>query len=99
MTADRWKMIKWLFQRGLDVPPAEWPAYLDTVCAGDASLRREVASLLAEHDPSATEIFQRHEISALASESTRTTAEDEPAKGGPIPTGHGDAAKGGERER
>jgi hypothetical protein len=57
MTADRWRMIKGLFQRALKLPPEEWPAYLDSVSAGDAGLRREVASLLAEHEPGAVSLL------------------------------------------
>jgi hypothetical protein len=51
MSDDRWKMVKGLFQRALALEPDHWHAYLDRVCAGDAALRDEVASLLAEHDP------------------------------------------------
>ena len=57
MSADRWRMVKGLFSRALKLAPDEWPAYLDRVSAGDAELRREVASLLAEHEPDATSLL------------------------------------------
>ena len=49
MTAERWKEIKEIFACALERQAAERAAYLDTACAGDASLRREVESLLASH--------------------------------------------------
>ena len=53
MTGDRWKVVKGLFYRAIKLPPHEWGAYLDLVSAGDEGLRRDVASLLAEHEPDA----------------------------------------------
>ena len=57
MNADRWKVVKGLFQRALKLPPYDWAAYLDRVSAGDEDLRRDVASLLAEHDPNAAPLL------------------------------------------
>ena len=57
MSADRWRMVKGIFHRALKLPQEQWPAYLDRVSAGDAELRREVASLLAEHDPGAVSLL------------------------------------------
>ena len=51
MNADRWKVIKGLFQRTIRLPSDEWSAHLDRLAAGDDALRKEVASLLAEHEP------------------------------------------------
>ncbi len=44
---DRWQRIEELFHRAADLAPAERADFLATVCAGDAGLRREVESLLA----------------------------------------------------
>ena len=47
MTPERFRQAREIFQEALDVGPERRPAFLDGVCAGDASLRAEVESLLA----------------------------------------------------
>jgi len=47
MAADNWRTIQELFLAAADLPPDEQRLYLDSACAGDASLRGEVESLLA----------------------------------------------------
>jgi hypothetical protein len=76
MNADRWKLTKGLFQRAIQLPPEQWPAYLDAVCAGDRELHGQVASLLAEHVPSDGALRVR-----LSSERAGCS-QDEPAEGG-----------------
>jgi hypothetical protein len=49
VSSDRWKMVKGLFQRALQLPPSEWEDYLTRVCAGDHELKDRVAELLREH--------------------------------------------------
>jgi Tol biopolymer transport system component/predicted Ser/Thr protein kinase len=39
-----------IFQAALDLPAGERAAYLDTACAGDMALRREVESLIAAYE-------------------------------------------------
>ncbi|MEM6644838.1 MAG: serine/threonine-protein kinase, partial [Bacteroidota bacterium] len=46
MTADRWTRITTLVDAALDLPPGGRAAFLDTACADDPSLRREVEDLL-----------------------------------------------------
>jgi len=46
---ERWQQIESLFQAALERDPAERYAYLREACQGDSDLRREVASLLANH--------------------------------------------------
>jgi serine/threonine-protein kinase len=46
---ERWQQIQSLFQRALERDPAERNAWLREACQGDSDLRREVASLLANH--------------------------------------------------
>src|SRR5215470_5019015 len=41
-----WPLVKDVFQAALDRPPEERAAFLDSACAGDDALRREVESLL-----------------------------------------------------
>ena len=47
MGDDRWSRIADHFHQAAHLPPAEQPAFLDSACAGDQELRREVESLLA----------------------------------------------------
>jgi hypothetical protein len=49
---ERWQQIESLFQQALERNPGERNAWLLEACQGDSDLRREVASLLANHqDP------------------------------------------------
>jgi serine/threonine protein kinase/tetratricopeptide (TPR) repeat protein len=51
VTAIRWQKIKGLFGEALELDAAARKAFLDQTCDGDASLRREVDSLLAASEP------------------------------------------------
>jgi WD40 repeat protein len=46
-----------VFQAALDVPPDERPCFLDAACAGDAAVRAEVESLLAQDEHAEREGF------------------------------------------
>ncbi len=46
MKSERWREVDALFERALEREPGERAAFLDTACAGDASLRREVEEML-----------------------------------------------------
>jgi serine/threonine protein kinase len=48
MDPDRWREIERLCQAALERPESERAAFLDQACAGDAALRDEVKSLLAQ---------------------------------------------------
>jgi serine/threonine protein kinase len=50
MTAPEWQRVREVFERALDVAPGERAAFLERACGSDAELRREVESLLAEHE-------------------------------------------------
>jgi hypothetical protein len=50
---ERWQQIESLFQEALERDPAERDAWLREACQGDSDLRREVASLLANHQAAA----------------------------------------------
>ena len=50
---ERWQQIESLFQEALERDPAERNAWLREACQGDSDLRREVASLLANHHSAA----------------------------------------------
>src|SRR5215510_8746106 len=47
MESDRWASIERLYHAALERDPAERAAFLDVACAGDETLRRQVAALLA----------------------------------------------------
>ncbi|HEY2017844.1 MAG TPA: protein kinase, partial [Bryobacteraceae bacterium] len=49
---DRWEQIESFFHDALQCDPAERDDFVRRACRGDAALQREVASLLANHDPS-----------------------------------------------
>ncbi|MBL8990743.1 MAG: serine/threonine protein kinase [Phycisphaerae bacterium] len=49
MSAERAARVEAIFLSAVDLPPERRGAHLDGACAGDASLRREVESLLAHH--------------------------------------------------
>ena len=51
MNPERWKQIEAVFESALEREPHEREAFLNQACAGDASLRQEVESLLAHQQP------------------------------------------------
>ena len=48
VTPDRWQEIKSIYHAALEHPPAARAAYLAEACKGDAQLRSELESLLAQ---------------------------------------------------
>src|SRR4051812_45988034 len=52
MTPDRWRQIEEVFQAAADQAPSARTAFLDHACSSDATLRREVESLLSDEDQS-----------------------------------------------
>jgi serine/threonine protein kinase/Tol biopolymer transport system component len=58
VTPERWQQVEHLCLAALDRAPGERSAFLDRECAGDAELRREVESLLAEQSD-AESLLQR----------------------------------------
>ena len=54
MTPERWQRVKELFDSASEREPGERAAFLDRECAGDEALRKEVETLLASHDDSAS---------------------------------------------
>jgi serine/threonine protein kinase len=53
MDSARWHEVDRIFEKALDRPPEERPAFLDSACAGDTALRREVERLLAADEQAA----------------------------------------------
>jgi serine/threonine protein kinase/Tol biopolymer transport system component/tetratricopeptide (TPR) repeat protein len=52
VTAERWELVKSLFESALTVGVGERGAFLDQKCGNDEEIRREVASLLESFDES-----------------------------------------------
>ena len=52
MTPEQWQRVRPVLESALELEPASRPAYVDSACAGDESLRREVLSLLSDHKQS-----------------------------------------------
>jgi serine/threonine protein kinase/tetratricopeptide (TPR) repeat protein len=50
MNEDTWNRVRKIFDEAVDLDLDARSAFLDEACAGDASLRVEVAALLASHD-------------------------------------------------
>ena len=46
MTPEEWQHVKQILDGALEIAPGERVAFLDQACAGDATLRAEVESLL-----------------------------------------------------
>ena len=69
MSDNRWQRIEDIFHRAVDLAPGARSAFLNEVCAGDASLRKEVESLLA-HDAEGGSTF----VGAAGDDAPRTIA-------------------------
>jgi hypothetical protein len=52
MSDDRWQRIEELFHHAADLAPSQRDTFLNSACAGDYDLRRQVESLLANDDSS-----------------------------------------------
>ncbi len=52
---ERWTIVERLYHEAVERPVADRPAFLESACAGDATLRREVESLLANDGASLLE--------------------------------------------
>ena len=50
LSSEQWETIQDLFHRALERPIEERDTFLDSVCADDLEIRREVDSLLAAHE-------------------------------------------------
>jgi hypothetical protein len=50
MTPEEWHKIKSVLQTALELDPQSRADYLGSACAGQASIRSEVESLLRSHD-------------------------------------------------
>ena len=50
MEPERWRQIEDLFHSALDCEPGRRAVFLDSVCAGDSSLRMEIETLLSSYE-------------------------------------------------
>jgi eukaryotic-like serine/threonine-protein kinase len=72
MTPERWRQIEEIFHGALDRAPADRSEFLDRHCGGDAELRAEVESLLAEQ---VADAFLAVPIGSAAHAVSRQTAD------------------------
>jgi eukaryotic-like serine/threonine-protein kinase len=70
MSLERWQQIERLYYAALEREPIERAAFLETACAGDESLLREVASLIAASDRVGS--FLEPPVDAVAAETLAT---------------------------
>src|ERR1700680_1801682 len=59
MTDARWRRVEELYHAALGLPPEQRAPFLEDASGGDSGLRREVESLLAQHDSKDTVFDQR----------------------------------------
>lgn len=50
MTPERWQKVEEIFQAAVELLPEERARYIAQVCANDTTLKRDVESLLSQHD-------------------------------------------------
>jgi serine/threonine protein kinase len=73
MTPERWQKVEEAFETAIELPSAEREAFLTRVCNGDAELRAEIASLLANE---VEETFFQSAVAGGAKTFARAAAEE-----------------------
>ena len=73
--SENWERIQSLFLEAIDLPPTERSSFLDTACAGDEQVRREVESLIA-HDST-----DEHRITDALGDAAQSLFESEDVSG------------------
>jgi eukaryotic-like serine/threonine-protein kinase len=58
LTPEEWLKVRGILERALEVAPDCRADYLDSACAGDAALRREVDSLIASDEQAHTDFLE-----------------------------------------
>jgi serine/threonine protein kinase/Tol biopolymer transport system component len=66
--ADRWAIVERIYHEAVERPVADRAAFLESACAGDATLRRELESLLANDGAS---LLDRSALDVAAREMTQ----------------------------
>lgn len=66
MSDDRWQRIEELFHHAADLAPSQRDTFLNSACAGDYDLRRQVESLLANDDSSSKDNLIEAAVSQAA---------------------------------
>ncbi len=68
MTPERWQQVREIFDRAVSVDTSQRTQYLDSACANDTELRREVASLLASHDSAGADFLDADTLGKVAAD-------------------------------
>jgi len=79
MEAERWRKVETIFDRVLDAGEGRRESVLNEACAGDEDLRREVESLLAQHE-AAGELFETPAFAAAARTATSSAVSAQPRR-------------------
>ena len=79
MTEERWQRVKAIFAEAMERPVDDRVGYLDAACAGDPSLRAEVASLLAVGEDSGSLPHARAAVAAAARSFAAASSDAAPA--------------------
>jgi len=79
MKPEEWQRVKEILEPALELDPGSRSAFVDRACAGDDRLRREVQSLIAQHNEAAGQL----ELPAL--EMLALTEQRDPSDEGTLP--------------
>ena len=74
MTPDSWRQVRQILEQALELTAARRPAYLESACAGNTALRREVETLIAADEQAGTGFLAGNAVEA----STTLAAPEEP---------------------
>src|SRR5882762_5304530 len=70
MTPERWRQVEEIFQTALDLKADERARYVSVACAEDVALRRDVETLLSQHESAGDlleePLYGHTELSALS---------------------------------
>jgi serine/threonine protein kinase/Tol biopolymer transport system component len=86
VTPERWRRVRDLLDGALQQPAERRDAFLSAACAGDATLRKEVESLLSSHDRAAGFMSSPIGIAIAADALSSSEASSGPARGA-LPAG------------
>ncbi len=59
MKTQPWQRVFAIFEQAIELPPGEWPAFLDRACGDDDTLRGGIEMLLAAHQEDGTDPLDR----------------------------------------
>ena len=76
MTSERWRRSEQIYEEALQRLPTERPTFLESACAGDQTLRRDVERLIAANDRAG--VARTHALSSRSPRSMWKTTSSKP---------------------